>query len=128
MKRASKKAAPSFDVARDPIAGAQSGWVYRSDAQPSRDPSPEPPARDAERAALHDAAAATVALVPVPVPAARAQRPVHGSDSRFQPDAPPPPRRGWLATGIYLMALPMTLGMTLMFAPVSWMLGARSKR
>jgi hypothetical protein len=126
MKRASKKTGPSFDVARDPIAGTQSGWVYRSDAQPNRDQLPAPPARDAERAALHDAAAATVA--PVPVPAARAQRPVHRDDSRFQPDAPPPPRRGWLATGIYLMALPMTLGMTLMFAPVSWMLGARTKR
>ncbi|HWF85668.1 MAG TPA: hypothetical protein VG222_12510 [Vicinamibacterales bacterium] len=124
MKRASKKAAPSFDVARDPIAGTQSGWVYRSDAQPSSAPSLGPAAHEAERDALHDAAASPVA----PVPAARAPRSVPGNDSRFQPDAPPPLRRGWLATGIYLMALPMTLGMTLMFAPVSWMLGARSKR
>jgi hypothetical protein len=48
---------------------------------------------------------------------------------RFEPEAPlAPTSRSWFATGIYIMALPMTLGMAIVFAPVSWMLGSRSKR
>jgi hypothetical protein len=57
-----------------------------------------------------------------------AHAPVHDPAPRFQPDAPLLPDRGWLATGLYFIALPMTLGMTLMFAPVAWMLGVRPKR
>jgi len=48
---------------------------------------------------------------------------------RFQPDAPlEPAPRSWFATGVYLMVLPVTVGMSLMLAPVSWLLGARSRR
>jgi hypothetical protein len=40
--------------------------------------------------------------------------------------------RGWFMTGMYLMTLPLTLplklGMTIMWAPVSWMLGPRTKQ
>ena len=48
---------------------------------------------------------------------------------RFQPAvAPPPPTTSWIFTGVYVMTLPLTLGLSLMFAPVSWMLGSRSKQ
>jgi hypothetical protein len=67
-------------------------------------------------------------MPPAAPPPASAPAPVHDPARRFQPDAPLPPDRGWLATGLYFIALPMTLGMTLMFAPLSWMLGVRSKR
>jgi len=115
MTPASKKPAPSFDVARDPIPRAQSGWVYRSDT-----PAAAPPPASASAAA----GAGPITAPPAPF----AHTPVHDPASRFQPDAPPLLDRGWLATGLYFIALPMTLGMTLMFAPVSWMLGARSRR
>jgi hypothetical protein len=114
MTSASKKPAPSFDVARDPLPRAQAGWVYRSDARPNGEPAP--------------ASAASRVMPPAAPPPASAAAPVHDPAPRFQPDAPLPPDRGWLATGLYFIALPMTLGMTLMFAPLSWMLGVRSKR
>ena len=91
MPRTPKKPKPTFDVARDDIAGTQSGWVYRSDA-PSL---PAPPRKE----------------------------------PRFEPaEVPQPPARGWVASGIYWMALPMAVGMSLMLAPVAWILGARSQR
>jgi hypothetical protein len=44
----------------------------------------------------------------------------------------PEEERGWIVTGMYLMTLPVTLplkiGMTIMFAPLSWMFGSRSKQ
>jgi hypothetical protein len=33
-----------------------------------------------------------------------------------------------VTNGLYLMALPMAVGMTLMLAPVVWVLNARSRR
>ena len=122
MTPAPRKTAPSFDVAREPIPRTQSGWVYRSDAPPDPVRSPQPTVVEADWRVVHDAAPAVS-----PPPAALAP-PRHRAESRFHPDAPLPPDRSWFATGLYLMALPMTLGMTLMFAPVSWMLSARSKR
>jgi hypothetical protein len=113
MTSASKKPAPSFDVARDPLPRAQSGWVYRSDAPPNGEPVP---------------ASAASRVMPSAAPPASAPARVHDPAPRFQPDAPLPPDRGWVTTGLYFIALPMTLGMTLMFAPLSWMLGVRSKR
>ena len=90
---ASKKAKPSFDVARAPLADSRSGWVYRSDAPP------------------------------LPRSAPPREKP------RFEPaEVPQPPTRGWMASGLYWMALPMAVGMTLMLAPVVWILGARSRR
>lgn len=100
----SKKTKPSFDVARDPVAAEpRSGWVYRSDAQPVREP-----------------------IIDVRPSEPRESR--EPREPRFEPAAPPPEGRSWLATGIYIMALPITLGMTMIFAPVSWILGARSRR
>jgi hypothetical protein len=97
VSRTSKKPKPTFDVARDPIADTRSGWVYRSDPLANHDP--EPP---------------TI------------RTPQNGE--RFEPAAPPQPApRSWLYTGVYLMVLPVTIGMTIMFAPVSWMLGSRSR-
>jgi hypothetical protein len=52
-----------------------------------------------------------------------------GRDSRFEPAAAPPPsERSWFATGFYIMVLPVTLGMRIMFAPVAWIFGSSSKR
>ena len=48
---------------------------------------------------------------------------------RFEPgEAPQQPTRGWLASGLVLMALPMALGMTLMIAPVALILSVRSRQ
>ena len=101
-KSGSKKHRPSFDVARDPIPETTSGWVYRSEPQ-----------TDSEAHAYGE-------------PREQRREP---REPRFEPSAPPPaPSGSWLSTGLYLMALPMTLGMKIMFAPVSWMLGAGTKR
>jgi hypothetical protein len=39
---------------------------------------------------------------------------------------------GWFMTGMYIMTLPLTLplklGMTIMWAPVSWIIGPRTKQ
>jgi len=110
----SKKPKPTFDVARDPIPESKSGWVYRT--EPAEPPRPEP-----------------AIPAPPPPPAAQPVRPQPApSFQRTRPSPPPPapaaPSRSWLATGFYLMTLPMTIGMTIMFAPVTWMLGGRSKR
>jgi hypothetical protein len=51
-KRKSKKAKPSFDVARADIAEGSSGWVYRSEVRSDefvQDPDNLKPASDAER-------------------------------------------------------------------------------
>lgn len=50
-------------------------------------------------------------------------------EPRFEPaEVPQPPTRSWVASGLYLMALPMAVGMTLLLAPVAWILTARSRR
>ena len=88
-------------MARAPIAEA-AGWVYRSDA-------PAPAGR--------------------PAAAPPAPRVFRADQPRFRPNAAAPPvESSWLSTGICLMTIPITFGMTLMFAPVMWMLGSRSKR
>lgn len=82
----------------------RTGWVYRSDAAP-----------------------AIVQSIPsdaVPIEARRTAQ-VHVEQRTIEPAAPP--ARGWLASGLYLMMLPMTITFDIMFAPVNWMLGARSK-
>jgi hypothetical protein len=50
-------------------------------------------------------------------------------EPRFEPaEVPQPPTRSWVASGLYLMVLPMAVGMTLLLAPVAWILTARSRR
>ena len=77
--------------------------------------------------------ASTLPSSPAPVHSEPVRpRPDPARERRFEPAAPSPSNqsagRSWFATGLYLMALPMTLGVSLMLAPVSWMLGARAKR
>lgn len=112
-KPGSKKHKPSFDVARDPIPETKSGWVYRSEPAEAREPREPFDPRDSREA-----------FEPRERREPRASR-----APRFEPSAPPSPAsRSWLSTGLYLMALPVTLGMKIMFAPVSWMLGSGTKR
>jgi hypothetical protein len=110
VARPNKKPKPTFDVARDPIADSKSGWVYRSDPPPAPPVTPfGPVVRD--------------------VPPAYAVPARTDDVDRFQPDTPAVPApRNWVATGVYLMVLPVSIGMSIMFAPVSWMLGIRSRR
>ena len=75
-------------------------------------------------------AALTVTTPTLPwSPAARAR---HADTVDVNSSALPQDERGWIMTGVYLMTLPLTLplklGMAIMWAPVSWMLGARSKQ
>ena len=50
-------------------------------------------------------------------------------EPRFDPaEVPQPPTRGWMASGLYWVTLPMAVGVTLMLAPVVWLLRARSPR
>lgn len=94
-----KKPKPSFDVARDPIGETKSGWVYRSA------PEETPPVVTAEL--------------------------LHPADYMLEPagslSAPPEPP-GWVSTGLLLMMLPITVGVSVMLAPVSWMLSGRTRR
>ncbi len=109
VPRSSKKPKPTFDVAREPIAATKSGWVYRSEPG---DPMPSP-----ETVSPREAAAWRERCTPA-----------EPHEPRFRPDAAPPPaERSWFATGVYLMVLPVSIGMSIMFAPVSWLLGNRSR-
>lgn len=110
MARPSKKTKPTFDVARDPVADAKSGWVYRSDPVP---PSPVTPMGPVVR----------------DVPPAHVVPARNGNGERFRPDTPAlPASRSWIATGVYLMVLPVSIGMTIMLTPLTWVLGNRSRR
>lgn len=63
---------------------------------------------------------------PVPVPAAAPEAPSPTAE-RFEPGrATPAAPRDWVASGLYLMALPLAVGMTLMLAPVAWLLRSRA--
>ena len=97
MARSSKKPKPTFEVARDPIAEAKSGWVYRSGPEPQ------------------------VVLASEP-------REVFEPRHSYQPPQSRDQQSSWIRTGVYLMVLPVTLGMSMMFAPVNWLLGNRSRR
>ena len=101
----SKKSRPSFAVAHDPL-DARPGWVYRSDAP---------------------AVGAAPAPIPTPPPASGPASPARAA-ARFEPAKPEAaPTRGWIASSLYLMALPLAVGMTLMLAPVAWALRARAR-
>jgi len=110
VARPSKKPKPTFDVAREPIGETKSGWVYRSES-------------------LHTATRREAVIVPEVLDAPEPHESLRPREFRFQPSAPlPPAERSWLAIGVYLMVLPVSIGMSIMFAPVTWMLGSRSRR
>jgi hypothetical protein len=110
VARRSKKSKPTFDVAREPIGETKSGWVYRSES-------------------VHTPTLRETVIVPEVLEASASRDILQPRAARFQPAAPlPPAERSWLTTGIYLMVLPVSIGMSIMFAPVTWMLGSRSRR
>jgi len=52
-------------------------------------------------------------------------------EPRVEPAAaapPPQPARGWIASGFYVMTLPMTLTVGMMIAPMMWMFGTRPRQ
>ena len=77
----------------------RTGWVYRSDTATAPVVVPEPP----------------------PVVAARPQPP---RIERPSVQAPAESERGWIATGFYVMTLPITIAVEIMFAPVNWLMGS----
>jgi hypothetical protein len=100
--RSSKKARPSFDVARAELGEHADAWVYRSDAPPS----------PAARAEPRDEPSAT---------------PRAGSAAR-PPSEPARSGPGWIETGIGVMVMPLTLTMLAMIAPLLWIGGSRPRR
>jgi hypothetical protein len=92
VARQPKKTRPTFDVARDPIADTQSGWVYRTEVTAAPEVQQAPP-RDV-------------------------------SSPREQP-AETSIAYQVLATGVYLMTLPVRLGVNIMMTPVHWIVGSR---
>ena len=104
MARPSKKPKPTFDVARDPIVDSKSGWVYRS--------------QEIHEPVVHEPLEPHEPFEP---------REPFEPPQPFEPRESPEPR-SWLATGVYLMILPVQIGMSIMLAPVSWLLGTRSRR
>jgi hypothetical protein len=102
VARRPKKTRPTFDVARDPIVDTQSGWVYRTET---------PAVPEVQQA-----------QAPVEVHDVQAGRDV--SSPRDQP-AQTSIAYQVLATGVYLMTLPVRLGVNIMMSPVHWILGSR---
>jgi hypothetical protein len=43
-----------------------------------------------------------------------------------QPAPPPQQETGWILSGLYIMALPMTITFRIMLAPAIWMFRSRS--
>lgn len=87
-------------MSRGAFEESQTGWVYRSDSEP---------------------AFATPAEWTPPDPVL----PEHAWPER-QP-APSAPR-GWIESGLCLMALPVAITAGLMLAPLVWMFGSRPQR
>ena len=103
MARPPKKARPTFDVARDPITDTQSGWVYRTEG------SAAPEVRPVE-----------------PIEPIREQRREHGDVFSPREQAPETSiAYQVLATGVYLMTLPVRISVNIMMTPVHWILGSR---
>ena len=98
----SKKARPSFDVARTALDAHSDAWVYRSDAPPSPLAPAEPRAE------------------PFVTPHAASAEPPAAAPERSGP--------GWIETGIGVMVMPLTLTMLAMIAPLLWIGGSRSRR
>jgi hypothetical protein len=127
-KSRSKKARPSFDIAREPVVAAESGWVYRSDPSAApvlTDSGPGEPAPGEPLPRIFRPNAASPAVLDMVPPRGGVQR---RAAPIVQDDAEPAAASSWFATGIYFMTLPITISVQIMFAPVSWMLSARSRR
>jgi len=151
----SKRAKPSFDIARTDLQGQRAGWVYRSDAPAQADApvpalvvEPDPPVVEKSVAppasavfALPVAPTAPAALSPAPRIPEPAATPVVSTS--------PPPRAhredeaeavdpsssssktrtsGWVRLSVGVMVLPLTLPILAMIAPVVWLAGSRPRR
>jgi hypothetical protein len=99
----SKKARPSFEVARADLGETRVGWVYRSD----------PPAP------IDNAPPALVDVAPPPAPARLSTSP---PSPRV---ASPEVSRSWVETGLGVMGLPVALTIAAMMAPMLWLLAPR---
>jgi hypothetical protein len=106
VARRPKKTRPTFDVAHDPIADTQSGWVYRTEATAR----PEVPQVEQvqQNSEVYDLQAGRAVFSP-------REQPAQTSSIAYQV----------LATGVYLMTLPVRLGVNIMLTPVHWILGSR---
>jgi len=100
----SKKARPSFDVARDDLGDTRVGWVYRSDPPAPIVAEPPPPVFRVKAEATGFAAARVSAPASLP-----------------RPDV----SRSWVETGLGVMGLPVALTIAAMMAPVLWLLAPR---
>jgi hypothetical protein len=71
-----------------------------------------------------------VPVVPVPAEPAIPEPPRVERLSVERPSIvpPPPAARGWIASGFYLMTLPITMAVDMMLAPVNWFIGSRPRQ
>ena len=105
--RKSKKATPSFEVARADLGESRVGWVYRS----------ETPAPTIVESVV-------IASVRTESPSRESAR--RESPRRESPQAETP--HSWVETGIGVMVLPLTLTVVAMMAPVLWLFAPRAHR
>jgi len=124
--RRAKKVRPSFDVARADLGGQGARWVYRSDAEVS-----------ALAGSVVTAGPVLTADPDVMAPAAMASNPpaaappavVRSAENRARETSEPETSEpGWLALGVGVMTLPLTLTIMTMIAPVVWLAGSRPRR
>ena len=103
--RSTKKTKPSFEVVRGAYEETQTGWVFKSDAEPAVGERPEaaPVWRPAE---------------PPVVPQSH-----YASESYRLATSP----AEWIEAGLLLMTLPVAFTTAMMVAPVMWMLGSRRR-
>ncbi len=102
------------------------GWVYRSELDATT------PAVPGIRTAVPPAPPALLAGSKLTPPSEPAVHPRFADRPGVTTGVTQVEERGWFMTGMYLMTLPLTLplklGMTIMWAPLSWMLGPRNKQ
>jgi hypothetical protein len=110
--RKSKKATPSFEVARADLGASRVGWVYRSET-----PAPE---------VIESVA---IASVRTESPRREPSRhdPPRGESARREAPQPETPH-SWVETGIGVLVLPLTLTVVAMMAPVLWLFAPRAQR
>ena len=119
--RSSRNAKPSFEIVHGAFEEAQTGWVYRSDAEPAlAEPVLAEPAL-AQPALVEPPPPERVWAPPAATPASRTADYV-----RYASDQPPS-ARSWLETGLLMMTVPVAISAAVMFAPVIWMLSPRRR-
>lgn len=115
-KRSTRTQKPSFEIVHGGVGETQTGWVYRSDAEPKRtDGEPVQPLWPALR----------------PLDQQRWE-PVEPDEPRGEyrlaaPDAPSP-AVGMIEAGLMVMTFPVAMTAAMMIAPVLWMLGASRRK